>query len=151
MIWRFLVQSRVAAYDSTLSSVGLEKTIHDKDLVIIVKFRQCRLDVNCATMADWLRRLTWNQMGSSRVGSSPTRSVRALHSQILYYWWSSRQTILGNGFIIFQRFAGVWDWQIWSPELVSSRDSSVGRASDWRSEGSWFNPGSRHMIQHLAV
>ena len=26
----------------------------------------------------------------------------------------------------------------------SSRDSSVGRASDWRSEGPWFNPGSRH-------
>ena len=25
-----------------------------------------------------------------------------------------------------------------------SRDSSVGRASDWRSEGPWFNPGSRH-------
>ena len=35
-----------------------------------------------ATMAEWLRRLTWNQMGSSRVGSSPTRSVRALHGQI---------------------------------------------------------------------
>ena len=27
-------------------------------------------------MAEWLRRLTRNQMGSSRVGSNPTRSVR---------------------------------------------------------------------------
>ena len=26
-----------------------------------------------------------------------------------------------------------------------SRDSSVGRASDWRSEGPWFDPGSRHV------
>ena len=25
-----------------------------------------------------------------------------------------------------------------------SRNSSVGRASDWRSEGPWFNPGFRH-------
>ena len=28
------------------------------------------------------------------------------------------------------------------------RDSSVGRASDWRSEGPWFNPGSRHYGHH---
>ena len=27
--------------------------------------------------------------------------------------------------------------------LLTCRDSSVGRASDWRSEGPWFNPGSR--------
>ena len=27
-----------------------------------------------AAMAEWLRRLTRNQMGSSRVGSNPTRS-----------------------------------------------------------------------------
>ena len=26
-------------------------------------------------------------------------------------------------------------------------DSSVGRASDWRSEGPWFNPGSRHIFK----
>ena len=26
------------------------------------------------------------------------------------------------------------------------RNSSVGRASDWRSEGHWFNPGFRHAI-----
>ena len=28
-----------------------------------------------AAMAEWLRRLTRNQMGSSRVGSNPTRNV----------------------------------------------------------------------------
>ena len=44
------------------------------DLVIVVKFGQHQLDVDCATMAEWLRRLTRNQMGSSRVGSNPTRS-----------------------------------------------------------------------------
>ena len=31
-----------------------------------------------AAMAEWLRRLTRNQMGSSRVGSNPTRSVYVL-------------------------------------------------------------------------
>ena len=31
-----------------------------------------------AAMAEWLRRLTRNQMGSSRVGSNPTRSVDPL-------------------------------------------------------------------------
>ena len=29
-----------------------------------------------AAMAEWLRRLTRNQMGSSRVGSNPARSVK---------------------------------------------------------------------------
>ena len=32
-----------------------------------------------AAMAEWLRRLTRNQMGSSRVGSNPTRSVCWFH------------------------------------------------------------------------
>ena len=31
--------------------------------------------ISSAAMAEWLRRLTRNQMGSSRVGSNPTRSV----------------------------------------------------------------------------
>ena len=65
-----------------------------------------------AAMAEWLRRLTRTQMGSSRVGSNPTRSDFSVFFDKcvdLYYWWSSRPTILGNGFIIFQRFAGVWD------------------------------------------
>ena len=44
-----------------LSSVVLEKAIHDK-----------------AAMAEWLRRLTRNQLGSSRVGSNPTRSDSSL-------------------------------------------------------------------------
>ena len=30
--------------------------------------------IRYAAMAEWLRRLTRNQMGSSRVGSNPTRS-----------------------------------------------------------------------------
>ena len=35
-------------------------------------------------------------------------------------------------------------WPIVKELKLHSRDSSVGRASDWRSEGPWFNPGSRH-------
>ena len=32
-----------------------------------------------------------------------------------------------------------------------SRDSSVGRASDWRSEGHWFDPGSWQSFAILAL
>ena len=35
---------------------------------------QCSSSYMIAAMAEWLRRLTRNQMGSSRVGSNPTRS-----------------------------------------------------------------------------
>ena len=38
-------------------------------------FDQCHYRLRQAAMAEWLRRLTRNQMGSSRVGSNPTRSV----------------------------------------------------------------------------
>ena len=31
------------------------------------------------------------------------------------------------------------------------RNSSVGRALDWRSKGPWFNPGFRQMLKHSAV
>ena len=34
----------------------------------------CIVEQSIAAMAEWLRRLTRNQMGSSRVGSNPTRS-----------------------------------------------------------------------------
>ena len=37
-------------------------------------FDQCHCQLRQAAMAEWLRRLTRNQMGSSRVGSNPTRS-----------------------------------------------------------------------------
>ena len=41
-------------------------------------FDQCHCQLRQAAMAEWLRRLTRNQMGSSRVGSNPTRSVDPL-------------------------------------------------------------------------
>ena len=39
--------------------------------------------------------------------------------------------------MIQERFAGIW---------FQSRDSSVGRASDWRSEGPRLDPGSQHSL-----
>ena len=68
--------------------------------------RSC-LGTLIAAMAEWLRRLTRNQMGSSRIGLNPTRSDFSVFFDKcvdLYYWWSSRPTILGNGFIIFFNF-----------------------------------------------
>ena len=61
-------------------------------------------------------------MGSSRVGSNPTRSVLWQQSERVFFLLS-----------VFPTDAH-----------YLSRNSSVGRASDWRSEGPWFNPGFRH-------
>ena len=44
-----------------------------------------------AAMAEWLRRLTRNQMGSSRVGSNPTRSVDFLCRLLLESIISNRR------------------------------------------------------------
>ena len=44
----------------------------------MVRFDQCHQRTRQAAMAEWLRRLTRNQMGSSRVGSNPTRSEELL-------------------------------------------------------------------------
>ena len=50
----------------------------------LARFDQCHHQLRQAAMAEWLRRLTRNQMGSSRVGSNPTRSVGL--AQILERW-----------------------------------------------------------------
>ena len=36
-------------------------------------------------------------------------------------------------------------------KVLVGRNSSVGRALDWRSKGPWFNPGFRHQPKHSAV
>ena len=36
-------------------------------------------------MAEWLRRLTRNQMGSSRVGSNPTRSEKNTFNENMFF------------------------------------------------------------------
>ena len=54
-----------------------------------------------AVMAEWLRRLTRNQMGSSRVGSNPTHSG----SPVLFCRYSFLITINGPPlWMIFSRF-----------------------------------------------
>ena len=45
------------------------------EMLTMLRFDQSQLRNRQAAMAEWLRRLTRNQMGSSRVGSNPTRSV----------------------------------------------------------------------------
>ena len=105
-------------------------------------------------MAEWLRRLTRNQMGSSRVGSNPTRSGLLYHFRYLKRCirYKLEDTILMTG-IGRNLGQNTWSYETASMALSkstlgvpASRDSSVGRASDWRSEGPWFNPGSRHKL-----
>ena len=38
----------------------------------------------------------------------------------------------------------VSNWSSTGPHFLVGRNSSVGRALDWRSKGPWFNPGFRH-------
>ena len=42
--------------------------------ICVCKIYNCTSDITVAVMAEWLRRWTRNPMGSSRVGSNPTRS-----------------------------------------------------------------------------
>ena len=54
----------------------------------------------------------------------------------LYKIWNTYYRML-NLRVKIRRLSESWDFS-------TSRDSSVGRASDWRSEGPWFDPWSRH-------
>ena len=63
-----------------------------------------------------------------------------------------------NNYACFQSFMGIfyvevkeifgkyWKTHRKSVVSISSRDSSVGRALDWRSKGPWFDPGSRQQF-----
>ena len=71
-------------------------------------------------MAEWLRRLTRNQMdqmGSSRVGSNPTRSDYILRmipfdrESLLDYSWPVRLKVLVPSFIQVQQFFGILESQ----------------------------------------
>ena len=71
-----------------------------------------------AAMAEWLRRLTRNQMGSSRVGLNPTRNYLdglGRHFSTNVLTWTTRglvgRTVLGNGLIHFQRFFSILESQ----------------------------------------
>ena len=56
--------------------------------------------------------------------------------------------------LLYPLFLGMRYNVVLSLECVAgrciSRDSSVGRASDWRSEGPWFNPGSRQFFFYIS-
>ena len=43
-----------------------------------------------------------------------------------------------------QTVSKIGNWKLFSAISLVSRNSSVGRALDWRSKGPWFNPGFRH-------
>ena len=51
-------------------------------LYILLK-RRLYITKKAAVMAEWLRRLTRNQMGSSRVGSNPTHSEKIFFAHLL--------------------------------------------------------------------
>ena len=56
---------------SLLRSICLLAMLQWLDTTISDIYFQFSPNVKCAVMAEWLRRLTRNQMGSSRVGSNP--------------------------------------------------------------------------------
>ena len=47
-----------------------------------IGFHQNKINVNKAMITQWLRRWTWNPMGTSRARSSPARSLRSHFSEI---------------------------------------------------------------------
>ena len=52
-----------------------------------------------AAMAEWLRRWTWNPMGSSRAGSNPARSevffFNLVAARSKWIWWQTSRDIIG--------------------------------------------------------
>ena len=85
---------RVAAYASALSSVVLEKAIHDRPrnsrkISTVPTRRRLCYDGRVVKAFDL------KSKGISSVGSSPTRSVRALHNQL---WNKSKElhSVLGR-------------------------------------------------------
>ena len=56
-------------------------------------------------MAEWLRRLTRNQMGSSRVGSNPTRSGHfSVYVQIVKFSYLLKSVQILHAEVIFKSF-----------------------------------------------
>ena len=66
------------------------------------------------------------------------------------YWWNVWSIVYSCPAIrthnhynsVFVVLHGMTHWVIIG--LLTSRNSSVGRALDWRSKGPWFDPGFRH-------
>ena len=79
-----------------------------------------------AAMAEWLRRLTRNQMGSSRVGSNPTCSVN------WYMELKQLQTIMSQKEPHFYRYAAMAEWlrRLTRNQMGSSRVGSNPTRSD---------------------
>ena len=87
---------------------------------------------------------------SLRAGFEPAREnpigfrvQRLNHSAITAPAYFLSLSIYLHSYIMFHRKLHT---NITTPfaQYLGSRNSSVGRASDWRSEGPWFNPGFRH-------
>ena len=78
-------------------------------------------------MAEWLRRLTRNQMGSSRVGSNPTRSEE--NSFPLYFFFVSVRI---RHLVIAKVLAAMAEWlrRLTRNQMGSSRVGSNPTRSD---------------------
>ena len=81
---------------------------------------------------------------SVRHGSSRTSLYLGWDFNVGLRWWLEQNGHVGCGFIhtyilcsAFTRLLVI---------IYTSRNSSVGRALDWRSKGPWFNPGFRQSL-----
>ena len=81
---------------SLLRSICLLAMLQWLETIISDIYFQFSPKVKCAVMAEWLRRLTRNQMGSSRVGSNPADCVNFLSQVIQKANVEQRQLELAN-------------------------------------------------------
>ena len=63
-------------------------------------------------------------------------------SNMFYYWWLFCNNYCLSACHLPSLILSVATWN----HCSTGRNSSVGRASDWRSEGPWFNPGFRQLF-----
>ena len=95
-----------------------------------------------------------NKPSRNSTGISSRLSVGTVHSAVstLDKWRSAEKCrrSWGNSSIGSERRIACSNKHFVWKEL-DRRDSSVGRASDWRSEGPWFDPGSRHLFSFFLL
>ena len=64
-------------FSAKKSKISASKKLYEDG----IRFHQNKININRATLPQWLRRWTWNPMGTSRARSSPARSLRSHFSK----------------------------------------------------------------------
>ena len=98
------------------------------------------ISMGCNIVQFWHQRRRWYNGQHSCLPSSWS-GFDSRPTQFFFFFFVGEEDKLWN----VRQFQRSKNW----PLKTAGRDSSVGRALDWRSKGPRFDPGSRHFCPHL--